>query len=246
MISKIIKAIKVLSLRGGLSAMLRHGVAASVEHVNVLAGLGCHTVVDVGANHGQFALVARHCFRQARIFSFEPLSGPAERFKRVFAEDPRTMLYPVAIGPEAGVATIHVSGRDDSSSLLPITPMQASLFPGTAETGTQSIQVGKLADFVSEADVTPPAILKLDVQGFELSALQGCKDLIHCFTWIYAECSFVELYEKQALADELIAWLSEHGFRLCGVYNMTYDKQGRSIQADFLFARRAVDTGIHS
>lgn len=240
MISKIIKAIRVLPLRDGLPVMLRHGVAASVEHVNVLSQLNCQTILDIGANRGQFALAARHCFPEARIFSFEPLPGPSAMFRRVFANDPQVTLYPVAIGLETGTATIHVSTRDDSSSLLPITSMQNSLFPGTAEAGTQSIQIGRLTDFLSEADIRPPAILKLDVQGFELSALQGCEELLHCFNWIYAECSFVELYKNQALADELIAWLREHNFRLCGVYNMTYDRQGRSVQADFLFEHQTL------
>lgn len=232
---KAIKAIKVLPLRGGLSAMLRHGVAASVEHVNVLGDLGCSTIVDIGANRGQFALAVRHCFPEARIFSFEPLPAPVRKFRQVFASDPRVTLYPVAIGPETAEATIHVSAQDGSSSLLPITPAQERLFPGTAETETRSIQVGRLVDFLSEPDITPPALLKLDVQGYELSAIQGCEELLHCFTWVYAECSFVELYENQALADEVIDRLRKHRFRLRGIYNVTYDKTGRLVQADFLF-----------
>jgi hypothetical protein len=45
------------------------------------------------------------------------------------------------------------------------------------------------------------------------------------------------LYAGQALADEVIAWLRERGFRLRGVHNLEYDRDGRAIQADFLFAR---------
>jgi len=44
------------------------------------------------------------------------------------------------------------------------------------------------------------------------------------------------MYEGQALVHEVIEYLSQHGFRLAGVYNMTYDKEGIAIQADFLFA----------
>ncbi|EQD68208.1 methyltransferase FkbM, partial [mine drainage metagenome] len=44
-------------------------------------------------------------------------------------------------------------------------------------------------------------------------------------------------YEGQALADEVIAWLREHGLRLIGVYNMATDRDGRAVQADFLFGR---------
>ncbi len=75
------------------------------------------------------------------------------------------------------------------------------------------------------------------MQGFELEALRGCESLFGCFRYVYCECSFVELYDGQALAHEVIDYLSQHGFKLAGVYNMTYDKQGIAIQADFLFNR---------
>ena len=55
-------------------ALLYHRVAAGVEHAVVLRSLGpLSTVVDIGANRGQFALAARHCCPQGRIVSFEPL-----------------------------------------------------------------------------------------------------------------------------------------------------------------------------
>ena len=94
-----------------------------------------------------------------------------------------------------------------------------------------------LTEFLSTGEIEQPALLKLDVQGFELKALKGCEELLHCFYWIYAECSFAELYEGQALADEVIAWLRERRFYLTGVYNMVYDGAGLAIQADFLFQR---------
>jgi len=152
-------------------ALLRHGVAASVEHIAALRDLQCRTVVDIGANRGQFALVVRHCFPDATIISFEPLHRPAEVFCRVFKVDIKVELHQVAIGPETGTAIIHVSGRDDSSSLLPITALQNQIFPGTQESGTETIKVGRLEEFVSAEETEPPASLKLDVQGYELEGL---------------------------------------------------------------------------
>lgn len=217
---------------------LRVGVAAAVEHTSVLRNLGnVRTVADIGANSGQFALVAKECFPNARLFAFEPLSDPVGKFERVFAGDPQVVLHKAAIGPQAGEANIYVSRRDDSSSLLPITALQDRLFPGTAEEGTKLVRVGRLEDFLSEDDIEPPALLKLDVQGFELQALQGCEDLLHRFAWVYVECSFYELYAGQAYADTVIAWLREREFQLAGVYNMSRDVVGRAIQGDFLFRR---------
>jgi len=217
--------------------LLRHRVGAGVEHERVLSGLDCRTVVDIGANRGQFALVARRRLPQARILSFEPLPAAAATFRAVFAGDDRVTLHEVAIGPAPGNATIHISRRDDSSSLLPITSAQVALFPGTAEVATDIVRVAPLREFIPAAKIEAPALLKVDVQGYELQALRGCEDLLSRFAYVYVECSFVELYASQALADEVIAWLRERGFRLRGVHNVDYDRDGRAIQADFLFAR---------
>lgn len=37
--------------------------------------------------------------------------------------------------------------------------------------------------------------------------------------------------------DEVIAWWRERGFTLGGVYNLVYDRNGRAVQADFLFQK---------
>jgi hypothetical protein len=129
---------------------------------------------------------------------------------------------------------MHVAGEDDSSSLLPITSLQTSL-SGTSEVATQTIQVERLASRVSAQDLGSSALLKIDVQGYELPALEGCDPLLPLFSHAYVECSFVELYEGQALAAEVIEFLRQRGFNLSGVYNVQYDSRGRAIQADMLF-----------
>lgn len=216
---------------------LRYGVAAAIEHMPVLRRLDCETVVDIGANRGQFALAARACFRNARIFSFEPLPEPGRVFSKVFAGDKLTMLYPVAVGAELAEKEMHVSGNDDSSSLLPITSEQEMLFPGTAQTAVATVNVGPLAAWLPSQPIRR-ALCKLDVQGYELQALQGCEDMLDCFDYIYVECSFMELYEGQALAHQVMRWLQQREFLLTGVFNISYDKQANPIQADLLFARK--------
>lgn len=228
------KICQVLISREMLEALIRYGVLAGAEHRRILR-TDLATVVDVGANRGQFSLAVRRWAPKARVFAFEPLAGPAAKFKKVFKQDAKVSLHHAAIGMEAGEAIIHVSAADDSSSLLPISLLQQRLFPGTGEVRTETIQVGRLTDFVAAEDIAAPAMLKLDVQGFELEALRGCEDLLDHFSLVYVECSFVSLYVGQALADEVIVWLRERGFRLGGVYNMGYDHNGRAVQGDFLF-----------
>ena len=238
--AKAEKLARILPVPLWRSALMRHRVAAAVEHAGVLRRMpNLRTIVDVGANRGQFALAARRFHPEAQIVSFEPLAAPAATFRAVFDGDTRTSLVNAALGPAPGEAVIHVSGRDDSSSLLPITKAQDNLFPGTAQIATDTVRVTRLAEHVAASAIKSPALLKIDVQGFELQALAGSEDVLDHFSWIYVECSFVELYAGQAFADDVIAWLRERGFALRGVYHMSYDEAGNAVQADFLFAPRA-------
>ncbi len=216
------------------TALLK-SAAAGIEHKFVLQNLSCACVVDVGANRGQFALVARKCYPSAKIISFEPLAEPASVFRRVFASDPLTTLHEMALGYQEQETDIHVSNADDSSSLLPVTSLQTGLFPGTGEKETRKIQVKRLDSILQREDIGKPSLLKIDVQGFEKQVLEGCSSLLQEFTFIYVECSFVELYANQSLAPEVISFLAESGFALSGIYNVYYNKKGLAIQGDFLF-----------
>jgi FkbM family methyltransferase len=140
------------------------GAAAGVEHEAMLRGLtGCRLVVDIGANRGQFALVARRCFPDARIISFEPLPKPAATFSRVFSGDGNVRLHQAAIGPVDETRAIHISQRDDSSSLLPISSAQTAMFPGTDEVAQADVRVAPLDAFLRADDLLFPALLKLDI-----------------------------------------------------------------------------------
>lgn len=241
MINKIDKLIKLMHNHYYRKVLLKEHVAASIEHEQILDNLGSErivTFIDIGANRGQFALVARRHFPDSVIFSFEPLKEPAEVFRRVFAHDARTTLYELAIGPEETESIIHVSKADDSSSLLPITALQNELYPGTSEKETRSIFEKPLDTILSPSDIQTPAFLKIDVQGYEKNVLEGCKSLLLLFSYISVECSFVELYTGQALAHEVISYLSNKGFILRNVYNIDKDKNGISVQGDFLFTKK--------
>lgn len=222
--------------RRSARALVGFRVLAGSEHRHVLDP-ALALIVDVGANRGQFALAARDWAPRAKVISFEPLPGPASVFRSVFAGDPQVLLHEAAIAPQSERREMHISARDDSSSLLPISALQSKIFPGTAEVSTFEVRVAPLDSFVRSDQIRAPAMLKLDVQGFEYEALCGCESLLPRFDTVYCECSFVELYAGQRLAGDVIAWLRARGFCLAGVFNAAYDADGRSIQADFLFRR---------
>ncbi len=222
-------------------AFLRHGVAPAIDHAAVLRRLPFDFVADVGANRGQFSLVCRQLKPSAAIIAFEPLVEPAEIYRALFASDSRVRLHVCALAPRRGEMAMHLSARDDSSSLLPISSAQTEHFPGTGAVGTRSVTTGPLSDFVQMSDLGAHNLLKIDVQGFEREVLKSAESLLPHFDWVYVECSFLPLYEGQALAPEIIAFLGARDFRLSGQFNPSFSKGGALLQADLLFenAKRA-------
>lgn len=235
---KVHKLFAALARSSYRRALLSHGTAASIEHDAVLRDMPYDFVADVGANRGQFSLAALRWRPQARIVAFEPLDRPGAIYQAIFRDNPGVTLHQVALAPERGEMTINISRRDDSSSLLPISSLQTENFPGTQRVGEKKVPVAPLTDFIGIADLVGAALLKLDVQGFELPVLRSAEPLLPFFRWIYAECSFRPLYDGQALADEIEAYLAARNFRKGRVANLSRERgNGKPLQADFLFER---------
>lgn len=213
---------------------LRQGVAASVEHSDVPFSAGIRTVIDLGASRGQFALFAANRFPEARIISFEPQPGPLSELKNLLGG--RVETYPLAVSSTPGSATMNVSRSDDSSSLREIGSLQRRIFPGTDSVETIAVEVTTL-DAILERPLARPCLLKIDIQGMELEALAGASETLSEVDEALIECSFVELYEGQALADEVIDLMLGAGLRLAGVFGTSTDAYGQMIQADFFFRR---------
>jgi hypothetical protein len=130
-----------------------------------------------------------------------------------------------------------VSKRDDSSSLLPIGAAQIAAFPGTAEAREEVVLVHRLEDHLRPDRVRRPCLLKIDVQGFELYVLKGAGETLDLVDEILVEASFVELYDGQPLAHEIVNYLGERGFRLADISSVSRQRGGRALQAEFLFRR---------
>ncbi|CCG41380.1 FkbM family methyltransferase [Magnetospirillum molischianum] len=218
---------------------LRHGVAATVEHWPLLSTLTMATVVDVGANRGQFSLLARALWPQATIHAFEPEVFAATTLERLMADDSRFHSFQLALGASHGFVPLFVSHRSDNSSLLPAGELQLRYCRGAARARTDEVALERLDSVLSASSVVAPALLKLDVQGGELAVLEGAEKIIDRFSHVLVEVSFVPLYTGQPLAGAVDAWLNAHGFRLAGLGEPGRDAAGRAVQVDLLFVKEA-------
>lgn len=232
---KAIKLAAIARQRTMRRALLKHRVAATTEHLDALRGCTPQSVLDVGANKGQFSLAVRSLFPGTIIHAFEPLPAAADTYARVFADDPLVHLHRVAIGAERARVPFYVTDRADSSSLLRPGAGQEAAF-GVVQTSEIEVDVVPLADVVDLSTLPRPLMLKIDVQGAELQVLRGIADL-GSIDVVYVEASFVELYEGQALFDEVRDHLTAHGFRFERTFHEDHTKEFGRTQADCLFVR---------
>ena len=80
---RVDKLIQIFSSWNLLSAFFISKVLAGAEHRSILS-VEYNTIVDVGANKGQFALASREWAPNSRIISFEPLPQPGAIFQKIF------------------------------------------------------------------------------------------------------------------------------------------------------------------
>jgi FkbM family methyltransferase len=215
---------------------LKLSVAAAIEHREVLKQLQPDQVLDVGANIGQFALVARNAFPNIPIISFEPLPQAAAILAKVMRDDKNFTLKNYALGEVQSKQLINVTQKNDSSSLLGLSTKHQELY-GSKVASQIEIAVEKLDDVLSPEDLGKKCLLKIDTQGFELAVLKGAQKHLANIKWIYAELSFQELYYGQPLASEVITWLADQGYKLTGIFGTSYGPNSQAIQADMLFEK---------
>jgi FkbM family methyltransferase len=193
-------------------------------------------VLDVGANDGSYAAVLRtHGFR-GRIVSFEPQAAAYENLKRRAHGDPSWECRQVAVGAAAGVVTLNISENSSSSSLLEMDRRHVAAAPTSRYVSKEQATMISL----DESQLLEPgerALLKADVQGFELEVFRGSERTFERVELVEVELSLVPLYGGAPLFPEVHEHLRERGFALVGLEPVLLDPAGAVLQLDGLFAR---------
>lgn len=232
-IIRLLKYFRAVSKSAFWPAIVR-GVMPAVEHIAPLRLIRPALIIDVGANKGQFSLIARYLWPKATIYAFEPLDHERSVYDSLVTAP--ACSRPEALGNASRDATFYVASRADSSSLLAPGENQELAY-GVVLSSTVSVRVERLQDVIDHRALVPPVLLKIDVQGGELDVLKGAENILHLIDAIYCEVSFVQLYEKQSMAGAIVAYLERHSFSLRGVFNLSNTKKLGPTQADFLFCR---------
>jgi FkbM family methyltransferase len=196
------------------------------------------TVLDVGANVGQFALAANAVWPEARIYSFEPLPDCYQQLLVRLAQVKNFTGFNLGLGDKPGSLVFERNAFSASSSFLRMAPTHKSEFPHTRDSQQVTVEVKRLDDVVAKLSLGNPILLKIDVQGFEDKVLLGGEATIQKVEVIIIESSFEVLYEEQPLFDDIYRAMIHRGFVYKGAMDqMVSPKDGRPLQTDAIFMR---------
>jgi FkbM family methyltransferase len=202
---------------------------------------GIETIVDVGANVGQFASATRQSGFRGRLISIEPQKDAHDTLGRCAERDPLGTWHVVprmAVGESEGTLDLHIAGNSYSTSVLPMLRSHEQAMPSSREVRVERIGVNRLDTVINgiAAHAVPPFMIKLDVQGFESVVLRGATGILPQTRAILTEMSLVPLYEGQILWRDLADQIAGYGFELFDLIPGFADPDtGRLLQCDGLF-----------
>lgn len=132
-------------------------------------------ILDVGANRGDWtrSMLRRAGKRVGRIFVFEPSDAHCQVLAAL--DDARCTIVPVALGASRGEATLYADAPGSGLGSLHHRRLDHFGIPHEAQ---QSVMVTTLDEFARERELGRIDLLKMDIEGHELEALRGARQLL--------------------------------------------------------------------
>ncbi len=241
--TKIAKAVQIYSYAAFIKALLTWKVRSitSYQIMSALRHLGIQpkTILDVGANIGQFAYTATQFYPQAQIHCFEPEPESAAALAENVAALKQIKVHTCALGDRVGEVEFHVNQYSLASSVLPIARAHREAFPDAVEKATITVAQETLDGVCAQIPLEAPVLLKIDVQGYESSVLAGATEMLKSIDYALVEVSFEPMYQGEKGFRDILQVMEESNFSFrCPIDISTSAKNNRYVQMDALFIHK--------
>ena len=207
--------------------------------------LGISTILDVGANEGQFARGVRSFF-EGEIWSFEPSDGPFGRLSQIAGGDGRWHVLQQALGAEQGEGILNVTEESVFGSFLSTNLLAKRRFGAEVDvTGRQKVVMERLDQVLKRepsVGIGSRIFMKLDTQGYDLEVFRGAAGIMDRVFLLQAEISLLPIYDGMPHWTESVQVFEEAGFSVVGLFPVTRDEDC-VIEYDCLMVRRPGDDG---
>lgn len=197
-------------------------------------GFSPKSILDVGANRGEWSRNAKSIFKQADFFLIEPQQELKPFLDKFCAKFPGSKWFQAAVGSEIGELTLTVWPDFIGSSLLP-----ATLKYSGKSLEKRRVPILTIDNLINEKEIPIPDLIKLDAEGFELEVLKGASGCFGHTEIFILEVSFFRFFPKLPLFDEVLNFMLKKGYV---VYDIVDFKRslldGVLGRADVAFSKR--------
>ena len=131
------------------------------------------TIIDVGANMGEFSIIAaKKVGQKGKVISIEPLKQAVSWLEKNLTLNcfSNYEILEKAIGKNKGIMTLYQKSESSQHGMLDPDISEKKLV------NTGEIIVDTIDDIISSRNITKVEMLKIDVEGFEYEVLCGCKN----------------------------------------------------------------------
>jgi FkbM family methyltransferase len=171
-------------------------------------------VVHVGAHYGEEVLDYVQNGIQ-NIIVFEPLSNNFDVLNTKLADvNANIQGYQVALGNDEKSVTMYLSSNHSLSSSILKPKEHLEHHPDVFFEGTEEVEMKRLDSF----DIGESNFINMDVQGYELEVLKGGSETLKQIDYVYCEVNRGEMYENNAMIEEIDEFLSPYGFERVETY----------------------------
>ena len=169
-------------------------------------------VIHIGAHDG-FEYPAYKKMDLKKILMFEPQPHLAQIVRDKTSLDPTVIVEQVAIGETPGELEMYIETANNGASSSLLKPkLHLEQYPGIEFNSRLSVKVVSLNDYFAEHDIAPYNVINMDIQGYELKALRGARNILGSLDAIYTEVNRAELYEGCCQIVEIDTILSGYGY----------------------------------
>jgi FkbM family methyltransferase len=233
-------------VRGRYERYRRRAERTAFDDVaHLLRDLPAPTVVfDVGANIGLVTSTLRKRFPAATVHAFEPTDDTMAVLRRRLAGDPHVVPRQVAVSDTVGTASFHVDNRTHAGGSNSLLEHSANFATRASTTGYVEVEVPTttLDRYCADEGISHVDIVKLDIEGAELLALEGARSLLadQAIDVIVTEVRYVGDYVGQPLFWDVVAHLSGFGYTPFNTYAPAESEVRQALWADAVFVSEAL------
>ena len=243
-LEKVSQALPLILDPQARMAMLRWPVFSKTSFCMVSTlckgGIRPRTVIDVGANVGQFTVAAANIFKCAEIYAFEPIPRCAEKLRSHTSGLSNVHIVNKAVGDRNAKADFYLNAYDQASSLLQLNQEKSNPSGIPKESRVLRVDVTTLDAYLSDKVLQRPALLKIDVQGAERLVVEYGRKSLKEIDYVVMEVSFESMYEDAPLFMEMVGIMKELDFTFLKPVGFIKGLDGMQIiQADILFKNNA-------